>query len=89
MRVSEIATTPFSNQCNILGEFWIEYRDDADFAEFFDYNDVGLPMAYMISEGLVTATSISERFVGETWMLFLEQLNKEDSGIYETLDDLF
>ena len=86
--MSEELTTPYSNQCNILGEIWISLRDDADFEEFIDYNDMGLPLAYMISEGIVESTPTAQKFITETWALLLEYVEKEDTG-FESLDDLF
>jgi hypothetical protein len=66
---------------------WIEYKNDTEFADFIEYNDLGLPLAYAISNGIVESTPIAEGFITETFDLFLEGLELEDTG-FETLSDV-
>lgn len=80
-------TTTYSNQCIILADLWLNFRDDAEFQDFIDYNDIGLPIAYAIANGIVESTEIAERFVNETFDLLLSGLGIEDEG-FEELDDL-
>lgn len=87
--MSESATTPFSNKAEILGELWMSYRLDPEFKDFIDYNDLGLPMAYALSENIVTATPLLEQYLEETWDLLLEGLGIEEDTGYESLDELF
>lgn len=80
--------TDFSSKCKILGELWSQYRDDEQFSDFVEYNDIGLPMAYFISNDLVKSTEISERYINETFEILLTILKvKEDTG-FEDLDEL-
>lgn len=80
-------TTTYSNQCIILADLWLNFRDDAEFQDFIDYNDIGLPIAYAIANGIVESTEIAERFVNETFDLLLSGLGIDDDG-FEELDDL-
>ena len=80
--------TTFQNKCNILSELWMNYRHDDNFTDFISYNDLGLPLAYILSSGIANATEASERFVGETFNLLLSSLEVDDTG-FETLDDIF
>ena len=80
-------TTDFSSKCLILGELWLNYRSDEAFIDFVEYNDIGLPLAYMISEGIVGITEKTQTFVDETWDLLLSALEVEDTG-FESLDEL-
>ncbi len=80
-------TTTFSNKCSILGELWLSYRDDEQFMDFIEYNDIGLPLAYMIDSKIVEPTEIAENFVSETFDLFLKALEIEDTG-FDNLDDI-
>lgn len=80
-------STDFSSKCMILGELWLNYRDDENFTDFIEYNDIGLPLAYMISENIVGITEKTQTFVDETWTLLLSALEVEDTG-FESLDDL-
>lgn len=79
--------TPFSKKCDILGELWINYKEDEVFADFIAYNDLGLPMAYMASEGFAELTDAAIPYVEETYELFLQALGLEDSG-WDSLNDI-
>jgi hypothetical protein len=67
---------------------WIEYREDVDFKDFVEYNDLGLPLAYFIAEGVALPTELAETYIGETFEILVAALDIEDVG-FETLDELF
>jgi len=72
----------------ILAELWMHYRDDEDFVDFVEYNDLGLPLAYGVANNLVESlTDTGITMVEETWDLLLSGLGVEDTG-FEYLDDL-
>lgn len=80
--------TPKETKITILADLWMDYRGDEEFKDFVEYNDLGLPLAYLLDNKLVTATSTAEAFVLEAFELLLAGLNiQEDTG-FETLDDL-
>lgn len=80
--------TSFENKCAILADLWMDYRDDEEFVDFLEYNDLGLPIAYAISSNIVATKPMAEQFVNETFDLLLAALEiSEDTG-FETLDDL-
>jgi hypothetical protein len=79
--------TTFENQASILSELWVQYKGEEEFEDFFEYNDLGLPLAFAFAQGIVTHTAELEKYIGETWKLFLEGLEVEDTG-YESLEDL-
>lgn len=79
--------TDFSNICRILADLYSNYKEDVGFREFIEFNDLGLPLAYMTSENLCDVTSDGEKYIAETWQLFLASLNIEDEG-FESLDEL-
>ena len=80
--------TPYENKASILSELWLNYKDDQNFEEFIKYNDLGLPLAYAISEGIVDSTEIAAGFVSETFELLLAGLAiPEDIG-FENLDEM-
>ena len=72
--------TDFKSQCNILGQLFYQFKDDKGFKDFIEYNDIGLPIAYFASEGLTTPNEDGMRYVQETWELFIESLDIEDTG---------
>jgi hypothetical protein len=81
-------TTSIETKADILADFYIEYKGSEQFADFFSYNDLGLPIAYALSNGIVNSTKVAEGFINETFDLLLEVLSvSEDTG-FETLDDI-
>ncbi len=80
--------TTFSSKCEILGDLWMNYRDDETLQDFIEYNDLGLPLAYMITNGIATSTETGVSFVDEAFDLLVAALQIEDTG-FETLDQMF
>ncbi len=72
--------TKFKNKCQILAEIWLDYQDDAEFSDFIEYNDLGLPLAYAISTGIVEKSDGAKNFINETFELLLAGLEIEDTG---------
>jgi hypothetical protein len=66
---------------------WLNYKADNEFTEFFTYNDLGLPLAYSLAEGIVQSTEIAERFVNETFELLITSLGIVDDN-FESLDEM-
>jgi hypothetical protein len=81
-------TTPYEDKLAILSELWLNYRNDQNFEEFIAYNDLGLPLAYAIAEGIVESTDLAATFILETFELLLSGLAIEEDIGFETLDDL-
>jgi hypothetical protein len=79
--------TTFENKCLILSDLWLNYRDDEQFLDFITYNDMGLPLSYALSEGIVKGTGLSNKFIEETFDLLLVGLGIDDTG-FEDLTDL-
>lgn len=79
--------TPFDNKVEILAILWRDYRDNKELKDFIEYNDLGLPMAYLSSEGLVSILNEGEIYITETFNLLLEATGNEDTG-FETLDEI-
>lgn len=79
--------TTQSNKMNILADLWLNYRDDEEFTDFVEYNDLGLPLAYAISNNIVESNEIVEQFINETFALLLAGMGIDDAD-YETLEDI-
>lgn len=81
--------TEFSNKAWILGDFWMSHRDEEEFEDFMEYNDLGLPLAYAYSNDMVDdLTETGKSMISETWELFLASLGIEEDTGFETLDDV-
>lgn len=86
--MSEKNTTPVNKKISILADLWINYKNDDEFADFIEYNDLGLPLSYAIENDLVDSSPKAEAFILETWDLFMAALEIEDEG-FDSLDDIF
>ena len=80
-------TTTFDNKALILGQLWIQFKGDDEFSDFFEYNDLGLPLSFAFAEGIINHTPTLEQYINETWDLFIEGLDVEDTG-FESIDQL-
>lgn len=77
----------FENKTTILAELWMNYRDDDQIKDFIDYNDLGLPLAYLITNEIVIPTKQAELYINETYDLLLASLEVEDEE-YQSLDEM-
>jgi hypothetical protein len=85
--MAKTSKTTFAKQCEILGELWLEHSDDEEFKEFFEYNNLGVPLAYAIEQELVISTPKAERFIGESFRILLAGMEVEDTG-FDSLSEL-
>lgn len=79
--------TSIESRANILGDIFIDFKSDERFTDFFQYNDLGLPLAYAVSAGIIPVSKKLESFIDETFDVFLSALGLEDTG-WESLEDI-
>jgi hypothetical protein len=85
---SQQSTTEFQDKTSILADVWLNYRDEEMFDDFIEYNDLGLPLAYLVDSGVVEAKSDQAKaFINETFDLLLAGVGIEDTG-FTTLDEI-
>lgn len=72
--------TPIDTIYQILADLWINYKYDDEFEDFIEYNDLGLPLAYLVNEEIAKPSELGVKYVEETWLLFLASLDVEDTG---------
>ena len=79
----------FAIKYRILGQFWITYRADEELKHFTEFNDVGLPLAYFIAEGLAKETTTGKQFIDETFSMFLVAMEVTENDVLDVnnLDD--
>jgi len=77
----------FENKITILAELWMNYRDDDQIKDFIDYNDLGLPLAYLITNEIVIPTNQADIYINESYDLLVAALEVEDLE-YESLDEM-
>lgn len=80
--------TPLMARCEILEDLWMNYRNDQNFEDYIEYNDLALPLAYAVANGLIEINEKIEPFINEAWDLLLKGFDIEDTGNFENLDEL-
>ena len=58
-------------------------------ADFFEYNDLGLPLAFMIEQKIVESTPIAQVYIEETFELLVESLGLDSDEVYESIEEMF
>ena len=80
-------TTEIASKCDILTDIWINHSNNEWFEDFIEINDLGLPMAYFISNGIVEATPLAIEIIDVSFADLLELLEIEDTG-FKVLSDI-
>ena len=80
--------TNFETKCSILSDLWLNYKDNEELQDFVEYNDLGLPLAYLIHTNLVTPTDEGMPYVDETFDLLVSSLGLDLDTEYESLNQL-
>lgn len=79
--------TAFSTKCEILGTLWLYYKDTEheNWQEFFQWADIGLPLAYLVWQDLASAKADGKSNIEETWNTFCEMISIDPNGSYTDL----
>ena len=85
--MSNESKTPLSSKCDILADLWIQYKGDENFADFMQYNDLGLPLAYAISNDIIKASERATLFVEETFATLMYALADDSEDNITWTDD--
>lgn len=85
---SDSTNTDFSKKCEILDELWMAYRDAGPMQDYMEYNDLALPLAFAINEGIVESTPTAKVYIEEAWGMLCEFLAIDENQSYESLDDM-
>lgn len=80
--------TPINIRADILADLWLNYRTDEEFQDFIEYNDLGLPLAYALSSGIIQPNEKVNAFVNETFLLLLAGMEIEEDTGFDSLDDI-
>ena len=81
--------TEFETRCSILADLWMNYRGDEGFESFIEYNDLGLPLAYLISSNIVKPNAeLATGFINETFELLMAALELEEDFGFASLDEM-
>jgi hypothetical protein len=79
----------FEIKCEILADLWLNFKDDENLEDFVEYNDLGLPLAYLIYTELVEPTEAAAPYIEETYNLLAESLGLDLDQDFYTLQEMF
>jgi hypothetical protein len=75
-------------KAEILVQFTQDYFNSGEYEEFFDYNDLGIPLSIAITQEMVILTDSGEQLLEETWKELCLLFEADPNSEYETIDDL-
>ena len=75
-------------KAEILVQFTQDHFNSEEYDDFFDYNDLGVPLAIAINNDLVILTDAGEQLLDETWKDLCLLFEADPNGEYESIDDL-
>lgn len=84
----------FDDRVAVLGEAYTAGIEDEGWLQFKSFCDVGLPLAYLISSGVVEVTTDTrdkiENYIDETYELLMDLLEvpEEDRNNFANFDEL-
>ena len=78
----------FSKKSEVLAELWMNYRQDEELEDFIEYNDLGLPLAYMVQTNLITITDEGKKYIEETYDLFCAAVGVDNEKEYNSLNEI-
>ena len=78
--MDQVLTTSFENVCDILAEIWT-LREEIEHEDFFNFNLLGVTLAYAYSEELIDDLSPDATdLIEESFEAFLDEHELDDLG---------
>ena len=77
-----------STKAEILVQFTQDNFNDEMYEDFFDYNDLGIPMAIAVVQEMVILTDKGEELLDETWIELCNLFDADPNSEYESIDDV-
>lgn len=76
----------------VLADLFLNYQEEGPFKEFAEYNDIGLHVAHLVTQGLCVMQKEAEIYVEETYSLLVDSVgaerDKNFSSFSEMLEDV-
>lgn len=74
------------DKAGVLATLWLEFKEDKEFKDFIEYNDIGLPLAYFAAEELFDSLKpLGQQYIDETFDMFVQLLGVTE----EEIDEVF
>jgi hypothetical protein len=75
-------------KAEILVQFTQDEFNSGEYDEFFDYNDLGIPLSIAITQDMVILTDSGEELLEETWKELCLLFDANPDSEYESIDDV-
>jgi hypothetical protein len=75
-------------KAEILVQFTQDHFNSGEYDDFFDYNDLGIPLSIAITQDMVILTDSGEALLEETWKDLCLLFDANPDNEYESIDDL-
>ena len=75
-------------KAEIIVQFTQDSFNDETYDDFFNYNDLGVPLAIAVAQDMVILTDEGEKTLDETWQDLCLLFNANPDSEYESIDDL-
>lgn len=76
-----------TDKARILGEAWVLYEGNEDWAASFEDMDLGFPYAFGLTQGhIVTLSAEGARLIEDTWDYFCDFVGVDSTSKWTDLD---
>lgn len=75
-------------KAEVLVQFTQDEFNSGEYDQFFDYNDLGIPMSIALTQDMIILTDKGEELLQETWNELCLLFNANPDAEYESIDDL-
>jgi hypothetical protein len=75
-------------KAQILVEFTQDNFNDEVYEDFFDYNDLGIPIAIALTQEMIILTDKGDALIDETWNELCQLFGADPNGQYKSIDDV-
>lgn len=78
----------YKQKAQLIIEFTEQELGNEQFDDFFDYNDLGVPVAIALVNNLITLTKDGEVLIDETYQELCNLFDADPNEDYQDIDDL-
>ena len=78
----------YTSKIAVLADFYLNYRDQDPYKDFAEYNDIGLPLAYVVQQGMAETNQEGRAFIEETYELLCSAMDIDPEEQYGSFEDM-